>query len=225
MILADVGGEPPVRWNWISDHFGHLMSMSGHHLYLSLMPVLYGLIISIPLGVVSRRWRWLYPPVLTASNILYAIPALALFVLIIPYTGLFSDYTLIIPLTLYTLSVLVPNVVDGLRAVPDAVRQAATAMGFGPLRRLVQVELPIAVPIVIAGVRIATVSSISLVSVGQLIGNGALGQLFTDGAQRAFPTELFAGIVLTLVLALLADGILVTCQRLLTPWARRTARS
>jgi osmoprotectant transport system permease protein len=220
-VTSAAGQEPLVRWSWIADHTSELIHSSEHHLYLALLPVLYGLVISIPLGVLCRRWGWLYPPTFTLANVLYAVPSLALFVLIIPYTGLFSDYTLIIPLTLYTLSVLVPNVVDGLRQVPEAVRQAATAMGFGPLRRLVQVELPLAVPVVVAGVRIATVSSISLVSVGQLIGNGALGELFTDGQQRSFDTEIVVGIALTVLLAFAADAVLVGVQRLLTPWARR----
>jgi osmoprotectant transport system permease protein len=118
----------------------------------------------------------------------------------------------------------VPNVVDGLRSVPEPVRQAATAMGFGTLRRLVQVELPIAVPVVIAGARVAAVASISLVSVGVLIGNGGLGQLFIDGYSRDFTTPIIVSCVLIIVLALFSDGVLVTAQRLLTPWAR-TRRS
>lgn len=225
VLAAGSAGEPLVRWGWIADHADQLLTTAGRHLYLALIPVLFGLIISVPLGVASVRWRWLYPPVLTASNILYAIPSLAMFLLFLPYTGLFSDYTLILPLTLYSLSVLVPGVVDGLRLVPDPVRQAATAMGFGALRRLVQVELPIAVPIVIAGLRVAVVSSISLVSVGQLIGNGAIGALFTDGQQRNFPTEILVGIALTLILALAADAVLIGCQRLLTPWSRVRGRA
>jgi osmoprotectant transport system permease protein len=214
------GGEPLIRWDWIGSHAGYLAGLAGRHLYLSLIPVVFGLIVSVPLGIACTRWRWVYPPVLTSANVLYSIPSLALFLLFIPYTGLFSDLTLIIPLTLYTLSVLVPNVVDGLRQVSAPVSQAATAMGFGRLRQLLQVELPIAVPVVIAGVRIATVSSISLVSVGQLIGNGGLGVLFTDGQQRIFPTEIIVGIASTVVLAFAADAVLVTVQRLLTPWAR-----
>ncbi len=161
--------------------------------YLGLVPPLLGLVIAVPLGIVCVRWGWLYPPVLSGTSIVYAIPSLALFVALIPYTGL-SDTTVIIPLTLFSLCVLVPAVVDGLRSVPEPVRQAATAMGFGTLRRLVQVELPVAAPIVIAGLRVATVSSISLASVGQLIGVSSLGYLFTDGLQRDFPTEIVVGI-------------------------------
>jgi len=120
--------------------------------------------------------------------------------------------------------VLVPNVVDGLRTVPDPVRQSATAMGFGALRRLVQVELPLAVPIVIAGLRIAVVSSISLASVGQLIGVSSLGYLFIDGYQRDFPTEIITGLVLIIALAVASDLVLVAARRLLTPWSRSQRR-
>ena len=160
-----------IDWGWIGDHTGTLGDHALIHVRLALLPVLFGLLISLPLGVLCRRWPWMFPPVLTVANILYAIPSLALYMVFVQYTGL-TESTVMIPLTLYSLSVLVPNVVDGLASVSEPVRQAATAMGFGPLRRLLQVELPIAVPIVIAGTRVAAVSSISLVAVGQLIGQG-----------------------------------------------------
>jgi osmoprotectant transport system permease protein len=220
--LAD--GEPLIRWNWIGDHTDELTTLTLHHLKLALLPILFGLIVAIPLGIMCVRWRWLYPPTLGVANVLYGVPSLALFMLFIPYFGIGSggqaDFTIILPLTLFSLSVLVPNVVDGLRSVPDPVRQAATAMGFGTLRRLVQVELPIAVPVVIAGARVATVASISLVSVGVLVGNGGLGQEFIDGYSRDFTTPIIVSCVLIIALALFSDGVLVTAQRLLTPWAR-----
>jgi osmoprotectant transport system permease protein len=206
-------------WSWIPQNASMLAHLVGQHVYLALLPILFGTIIAIPVGVLCARWGWLYPPVLTLTSIIYALPSLALFVVLIDYTGL-TDTTVIIPLTLFSLSILVPNVVDGLRSVPEPVRQAATAMGFGPLRRLVQVELPIAVPVVIAGLRIATVSNISLVSVGQLIGIGGLGYLFTDGEQRDFPTEIYTGIALIIILAFLLDSALLLLRRLLTPWSR-----
>ncbi len=208
-----------MRWDWIGSHLDLLGTLLGQHVYLSVMPVLYGLLISLPLGLACVRWPRIYPPVLAATSVLYALPSIALFVFLLDYTGL-APATAIIPLTVYTLSVLVRNVVDGLRSVPEPVRQAATAMGFGTARRLVQVELPIATPIVIAGLRVATVSNISLVSIGSLIGLGGLGQLFTDGFQRSFPTPIIVGIALTIILAVLADGLLVLVQRLLTPWTR-----
>jgi osmoprotectant transport system permease protein len=190
---------------------------------LGILPALLGLIISVPLGIVCVRWRWLYGPVLSATSVLYALPSLALFIVLIPYTGL-TDTTVIIPLTLFSLCVLVPNVVDGLRSVPEPVRQAATAMGFGALRRLAQVELPIAVPIVIAGLRVAVVSSISLATLGQLIGVSSLGYLLIDGYQRAFLTEILVGGGLIIALALVCDLILVLVRRLLTPWRPRRRR-
>lgn len=221
-IAAD--GEPLIRWNWIGDHAGTLADLTLHHLKLALLPIAFGLAIALPLGIVSVRWRWLYPPALGVANVLYGLPSLALYMLFIPYFGVGAggraDFTIILPLTLFSLSVLLPGVVDGLRSVPDPVRQAATAMGFGTLRRLIQVELPIAVPVVIAGTRIATVSSISLVSVGVLIGNGGLGQEFVDGYARDFPTPIIVSCVLIIALALVSDAVLVAAQRLLTPWAR-----
>lgn len=213
-----------IDWGWIGDHTDTLTEHALLHLRLALLPVLFGLLISLPLGVLCRRWGWLYPPALTIANVLYAIPSLALFMIFIQYTGL-TPSTVMIPLTLYSLSVLVPNVVDGLASVSEPVRQAATAMGFGPLRRLMRVELPIAVPVVMAGTRVAAVSSISLVAVGQLIGQGGLGEDIIRGYQLQFQTQIVAATVLIVLLALVTDTVLVTVQRLLTPWARARGAS
>lgn len=207
------------RWSWIGSHVDLLGELLAQHVYLALMPVLLGLAISLPLGLCCVRWPRIYPFVLAVTSTMYALPSLALFVVLIKYTG-FSGWTVIIPLTIYTLAVLVRNVVDGLRSVPDHVRQAAVAMGFSPARRLIQVDLPVAVPVVFAGLRVATVANISLVSIGSLIGISGLGQLFVDGIQRNFPTPIVVGIVLTVALAVLADAVLVVLQRLLTPWSR-----
>jgi osmoprotectant transport system permease protein len=213
------------RWSWIGSHLDLLGELLQQHVYLALTPVLLGLAISLPLGLWCVRWPRLYPLVLAATSMLYALPSLALFVVLIDYTG-FSSWTVIIPLTVYSLSVLVRNVVDGLHSVPDHVRQAAVAVGFSTFRRLIQVDLPLAMPVVFAGMRIATVANISLVSVGSLIGISGLGQLFVDGIQRDFPTPIVVGIVLTVALAVLADAVLVLLQRVLTPWSRpRRARS
>jgi osmoprotectant transport system permease protein len=208
-----------MQWSWIPQNWTIIWQYTLDNALLGLLPPLIGLVISVPLGIVCVAKRWLYPPVLSLTSALYAVPSLALFVVLIDYTGL-GNITVIIPLTLYSLCVLVPNVVDGLRNVPEGVRQAATAMGFGPVRRLVQVELPLAVPVVIAGLRVAVVSSISLASISQLIGVYSLGWFFTDGEQRAYPTEIYAGIVITVLLALLCDLILVAIRRVLTPWSR-----
>ncbi len=212
-----------MSWAWANrDQLAHLLVS---HLYLALMPVLFGIVVSIPVGIMCVRYRWTWPPILSLTSIFYALPSLALFLVLIDYTGL-TDWTVIIPLTLFSLSVLIPSVVDGLRSVPQPVRQAATAMGFGTLRLTVQVELPLAIPIIIAGLRVATVSSISLVSVGQLIGIGGLGLLLHRRVeQRDFPTEIYVALILIVILAFLADGLLVLARRWLTPWERaRSAR-
>lgn len=209
-----------MTWSWIPQNLAQIGQLTGENAYLGIVSSLLGLIVSVPLGIACVRWRLLYPPVLSATSALYSIPSLALFVVLIAYTGL-SDATVIIPLTLFSLCVLVPSVVDGLRSVPEPVRQAATAMGFGALRRLVQVELPVAIPVIMAGLRVATVSSISLASLGQLIGVSSLGYFFIDGLQRDFPTEIYVGIAMVILLAVAADLTLIAIRRVLTPWRRR----
>ncbi|MFC8343993.1 ABC transporter permease [Streptomyces sp. NPDC057280] len=202
------------------------LGLVGLHLREALLPVLAGLLVSLPLAQLCVRFRWLYPPVLWVTTILYAIPSLAFFVLLIDYTGQ-TELTVMIPLTVYSLVVLVPAIVDGVRSVPQETLAAATAMGFGPVRRYVQVQLPIAVPAIIAGLRVATVSSISLVSIGSIIGNqGALGNLINDANIYNRP-ELAVNAVLSMaLLALLADGTLVAVRLVLTPWMpRRVTRA
>ncbi|MGI5378980.1 ABC transporter permease [Streptomyces sp. CA-251387] len=201
------------------------LGLVGLHLREALLPVLAGLLISLPLAQLCVRFRWLYPPVLWVTTVLYAIPSLAFFVLLIDYTGQ-TELTVMIPLTVYSLVVLVPAIVDGVRSVPQETLAAATAMGFGPVRRYLQVQLPIAVPAIIAGLRVATVSSISLVSIGALIGNqGALGNLINDANIYNRP-ELAVNAVLSMaLLAILADGLLVVVRLLLTPWMPRRART
>jgi len=208
-----------MQWSWIPQNWTLIWQYTLDNALLGLIPPLIGLIIAVPIGIACVARRWLYPPVLSLTSAIYALPTLALFVVLIDYTGL-GNLTVIIPLTLFSLCVLIPTVVDGLRSVPEPVRQAATAMGFTQVRRQVQVELPLAVPVVIAGLRVAVVSSISLASLGQLIGVSSLGYFFIDGLQRDFPTEIYAGLALTIILALVCDLLLVLARRLLTPWAR-----
>jgi osmoprotectant transport system permease protein len=213
-----------MMWSWIPSNWSLIWHLTWENAKLGVLPALYGLIISLPLGVAATRWRWIYPPVLTVVNVLYAIPSLALFIALIPAFGL-TDTTVIIALTVFSLCIILPNVVEGLRAVPAPVRQAATAMGYGTLRRLLTVELPLAVPVIIAGLRVAVVSNISLASLGQLIGVSSLGYLFIDGLQRDFPTEIYIGLFCIIVLALVCDLILVAIRRVLTPWQPRRQRS
>jgi osmoprotectant transport system permease protein len=191
------------------------------HLQLALIPVLVGLLIAVPVGWLCVRFRWLYAPMLGVTTVFYAIPSLAFFVVLIDWTGQ-SDTTVMIPLTVYTLVVLIPAIIDGVRSVPEETHAAATAMGFGSARRFFQVDLPIAVPAIVAGLRVATVSSISLVSVGALIGDqGALGNLLEDANLYHRPILAWSSVITTAVLAILIDGLLVLLRRLLTPWAAR----
>ena len=210
-----------MMWSWIAANGAQIWQLTKQNMVLGIIPPLIGLAISLPLGIIAARWRWFYPPTLTVVNVIYAILALVLFVVLIPSLGL-TDTNVIVALTLFSLCVIVPNVVAGLRGVPPSVRQAATAMGYGALRRLITVELPVAVPVIMGGLRVAMVSSISLASVGQLIGVSSLGYLFIDGEQRDFPTEIYVGLVLIIALALAADLILVGIRRALTPWVARS---
>ncbi|MET8784557.1 ABC transporter permease [Streptomyces sp. NPDC004074] len=211
-----------IDWSWIADHTDDLTSLTLSHLEAALTAVLLGLLISLPLAVIAHRVRPLRGFLLGASNVLFTIPSIAIFVLLLPVSGL-TRTTTVIGLTVYSLVVLLRNTVEGLDSVPVRVKEAAKAMGTRPLRTLLTVELPLALPVIMAGVRIATVMSISLVSVATYIGDGGLGQLFTDGFQRDFPTPVIVGVVLTLLLAVVADALLVALQYVLTPWKRRRA--
>jgi osmoprotectant transport system permease protein len=208
--------------SWIGDNLGLIWDQLREHLYLAILPVLLGLLISVPLGYLATRFGWLANPLIALGGVLYSLPSIALFIVlpVILGTQVLSPINIVIALTIYTVSLLIRNVIDGLRSVPPDVRQAAVAVGFGPLRRLLTIDLPIAVPVIFAGLRVVTVANISMVSVGAVIGIGGLGELFTQGFQKDFLTPVVVGVVLSLLLALLADLVLVTLQRVLTPWAR-----
>ncbi|MFI6013535.1 ABC transporter permease [Streptomyces sp. NPDC051243] len=196
----------------------------GLHLREALLPVLAGLLVALPVAQLCVRFRWLYPPVMWVTTVLYAIPSLAFFVILIDYTGL-SELTVMIPLAVYSLVVLVPAIVDGVRSVPQETLAAATAMGLGPVRRYLQVQLPIAAPAILAGLRVASVSSISLVSVGMLIGNeGALGNMLDAGLKYDQPRLVWLSVLGTAVLAILVDALLIVLRVLLTPWMPRGTR-
>jgi osmoprotectant transport system permease protein len=211
-----------VVWEWIPRNVERLLGLLGEHVVLSLVPVVIGLLFAVPLGWLANRSPAARAVLIPASGLLYTIPSLALFVLLpgILGTQIKSPVNVIVALAIYTVALLVRTISDALAAVPSMVVAAATAMGFRPARRFVAVELPLAVPVLVAGLRVATVSSISLVSVGALIGVGGLGELFTDGYQRSIPSEIVAGIVLTVGLALLADAVLLAAGRVATPWQR-----
>lgn len=207
---------------WIGDNLDVIWAALREHIYLSVLPVLIGLLIAVPLGYVATRYGWLANPLVALGGVLYSLPSLALFIVLpaILGTKVLSPINIIVALTVYTVSLLIRNVIDGLRSVPPEVRQAAISVGYGTFRRLVAVDLPIAVPVIFAGLRVVTVANISMVSVGAIIGVGGLGELFTDGFQKSFLTPIVVGIVLSLALALLADLFIVGLQRVLTPWAR-----
>ncbi|MFE9771813.1 ABC transporter permease [Streptomyces sp. NPDC005931] len=193
----------------------------GLHVREALLPVAAGLLLALPLAQLCVRLRWLYPPVIGVTTVLYAIPSLAFFVVLIDYTGQ-TELTVMIPLAVYSLVVLVPAIVDAVRSVPEETLAAATAMGFGPVRRYLQVQLPIAAPAVIAGLRVATASSISLVSIGALIGNqGALGNLLAVALKYDRPELAVKSVIATALLAILCDALLVLLRVLLTPWMPR----
>lgn len=209
-------------WDWIPRNAALILGLLGEHLVLSLVPVLIGLVVSVPLGWLANRSRAARAVLIPSASVLYTVPSLVLFVVLpaILGTKILDPINVVVALVIYTVALLVRSVADALAAVPSMVVAAATAMGFRPARRFVSVEFPLAVPVLIAGLRVATVSNISLVSVGALIGVGGLGQLFTQGFNNDFPTEVVVGIVLSMLLALLADALLVTVGRTATPWSR-----
>lgn len=212
--------------HYFQQHQSQILSWLGWHARLSALPLLFGLIISLPLGWLARRYRWLYPPMVSVAGLLYTIPSLALFILLpgILKTKILDPNNVVVALTIYTVALLVRVIADGLAAVPEDVLQAATAMGYRRFGRLVRVELPIAVPVIAAGLRVAAVSNVSLVSVSALIGVPELGQLFTNGFQLSYQTPIVLGILLSVLLALAFDTAIQLVTRMLTPW-RRAVRS
>jgi osmoprotectant transport system permease protein len=214
---------------WVLDHVDELLATTWEHLGLALLPVLAGLLISVPLGWVAHRWRLARAILVPASSLLYTIPSLALFVLmpLVLGTQILDPLNVQVALTIYTVALLVRSVADALDAVPKDTIAAATAIGYGPARRFFAVEFPLSIPVLVAGIRVAAVSNISLVSVGAIIGVGGLGFYLTHGSQLAPPNydEIVAGIVLIVVLALVVDALLALVGRFLTPWTRARART
>lgn len=203
---------------WLGRNAGEIARRLVEHVELTVLAVVIGFAVAFPLAVAAVRWRRLYPPLLQATAVMFTIPSLALIVGLVPFTGL-SRTTALIPLVMYTLLILLRNIVTGLVGVPAEVLEAATAMGYRRPQRLRHVELPLALPVVIAGVRIATVTTIGLVTVTAVIGHGGLGQIILVGFNRSNSTASLVGFGLCVALALLADTGLVWLQRRLTPWA------
>jgi osmoprotectant transport system permease protein len=222
MLATGVVGavnDPWIRWDWTTRHLDVIGAALGQHIELTVIAVGLGVLIALPLGLLAWRERFLRGSVFSLTGILYTIPSLALFSFLIPFTGL-SILTAEIGLVSYTLLILVRNIVTGLDAVPADVREAAKGMGYRPVKQLFQVEIPLSIPSIIAGIRIATVTTIGLVTITALIGEGGLGSLILDGLIRDFKTPLLIGTVLSVALAMFADLSLAGLQRLVTPWTR-----
>jgi len=207
---------------WFRDHLVDVLGLTVRHIYLAGVPLILGLLIALPLGWLARRYRRLYPLLIIGTGLLYTIPSLALFIMLplLLGTKVLDPNNVVIAMTIYTVALLVRTVADGLGSVPDAVNQAATAMGYKRIRRFMSVELPLAVPVISAGLRVAAVSNVSIVSVAALIGVSQLGSLFTDGFNRAFPDPIIVGVAACMSLALLFDGAILGVTRVLTPWQR-----
>lgn len=212
-------------WGWMGDHLPALADRLGQHLYLAVIALAVGFAVSFAIGVAASRWRPLYPPATALSGFLYTIPSLALYAAFVPITGIRSIATVEIPLVLYTLVILVRNVVAGFDAVPADVLEAAEGMGYSRFRRLWEIEIPLAVPLMIAGLRIASVSTIGLVTITATVSSawGGLGFFILEGGSRFFPTEVYFGAVPSILLALAADRFFVWVQARLTPWAHARA--
>jgi osmoprotectant transport system permease protein len=215
--------RPFFRFDWIVMNLDEIGRRLGEHVLMTVGAVAIGFVVSFGLALVIRRYPRLYGPILGITGILYAIPSLALFSLLIPFTGL-TLVTAEIALVLYTLLILVRNLVTALNGVAPDILEAADGMGYTRMQRLWRVELPIASPVIVAGVRIATVTTVGLVTVTALIGLGGLGYLIVNsGIQRSFATSIYTGVALSVALAVVADAGLLWVQRRLTPWARARA--
>ncbi|MZD09892.1 ABC transporter permease subunit [Streptomyces sp. SID5785] len=216
-----------VRNEWVCGEYlrtrsQELVDATVQHVGITVASVLIGVVISLPLALLARRGRVFAAPVLGVTTVVYSIPSLAMFSLLLPLFGL-SASLVVTGLVLYSLTILVRNILAGLQSVPEEATEAARGMGYGPLRLFWEVELPLALPALLAGVRIATVSTVALTTVGAIVDYGGLGTLILDGLDSDFKAQVLTASVLCVVLAILADLLLLGLQRRLTPWTRATA--
>lgn len=211
--------------SFIQDHWADIISRGIEHAWLAGLPLLIGLLISLPLGWLARRAAWLRVLLVGGSSLLYTIPSLALFVLmpLVVNTNIVDPINVIIAMTIYTIALLVRTVADALGAVSEETAQAAIAMGYTPIRRFFSVELPLAVPVISAGLRVAAVSNVAIVSVAALLGIRQLGFYLTDGYAINYWAEVWTGVVACLVLALIFDVVIQLVTKVLTPWQREVA--
>jgi osmoprotectant transport system permease protein len=211
-----------IQWSYVGDHLHEIWHALVQHLELTFIAVGVGFAISVLLAAIAIRFRIVYQPINAIAGVMYAVPSLALFILLTPIFGL-TTLTAEIALVSYTIQILFRSIVAGIDGVPDSVRESATAMGFTRPRQVLQVEVPLAVPVIMSGLRIATVTTVGLVPIAGILGSdqGGLGTFIYDGLNRFFNTPLLIGGVLTVVLAVVLDVTLVQIERLLTPWIRR----
>jgi osmoprotectant transport system permease protein len=223
VLAAGEAANPWFSWQYVQDNWGDLQQALVDHVLLTVETVLVAMLIAFPLAVLSYRYRWLAGPVLGVTGVLYTIPSLALFAFIAPMDAFgLTRRTVLFGLVIYALLVLVRNTLTGLQGVPPDVREAAAGMGYGRARMLWQVEVPVALPSIMAGVRVATVSTVALVTVGVVVGYGGLGGLILRGFQNNFyRAEIMTASILTVALGLTFDVLLAGATRLMTPWSRR----
>jgi osmoprotectant transport system permease protein len=214
--------EPFVRLDWVLSHLGELWSRTVEHLTLTGIAVSVGFVVSLLLSLLALRYRKSYAPIAWTAGILYTIPSLALFVLLVPFTGL-SLLTAEIGLVSYTLLILIRNIVAGVQATPSSVVEAARGMGYSERRLFWRIQFPLALPVIMAGLRVASVTTVGLVTVTSLIGQGGFGALILRGLRRNFSTEIVVGTLASILLATLFDVVLVAAQRWMMPWSRRRA--
>jgi osmoprotectant transport system permease protein len=220
LLAVDEAPNPWFDPSYVTDNWDTILTYTGEHVRLTVLAVVIGAVIALPMALLARRSRYLSAPVLGLSTIVYTIPSLALFALLVPFTGLSSN-TVLIGLVAYSLVILVRNFLAGLQGVPADVREAARGMGLSAAQTFWRVDLPLALPAFMAGLRIATVSTVALTTVGVLVGHGGLGQLITGGfAANFYRAEIVTGAIGCVLLALLADVLLAGAERVLTPWAR-----
>lgn len=208
---------------WLWNNLDLVLGLTAEHARLAGIPILIGFAASLPLGWLASRSRVVRGILLTVFNVLYTVPALALFVVLplILGTKVLDQLNVVVALTIYAVAMMLRGTIDAFGSVSPDVLQSATAQGFSPASRFWTVQLPLAGPVLLANLRVVAVSTVSLLSVAALIGSGGLGYLFTNGYQRYFLDEIVVGIVFTVLLALVFDGILVIAGRLLMPWSRR----
>lgn len=213
--------------SYLFDNWGQVIDLSVRHLWLSLIPIVLGFAIALPIGWYASRHRRLRGVLLSLGSILYTIPSIALFAVLPAVIGTqyLDPINVVIALTMYAVAIMIRSATDAFSSVSDAVLDAATANGYAPAGRALSVELPLAGPVLLAGLRVVSVSTVSLVSVGALIGVSNLGSLFTNGFQRGYDSEIFTGVLAIVVIALVLDGLLVVAGRLLMPWSRVTRPS